>query len=209
MTVTTLIGMTIQWSCGIKQNKAMNIDEFLKVKGIDGPEKQYIQFDDAVNFLHRGLKYYLGENYKWLPEYNQIADWLKDNDGKGLLCLGDCGRGKTLICHNILKVYFSYYEMLNYLRFDAVDLGKNLEIIKEGCPTLVDDFGTEMPYSMYGMKRECFSEIVDHAEKTGQLLVLTTNLSIDQIIERYGQRTFDRLRAITRLVVFSGESMRK
>ena len=187
-------------------SEGMNLAEFLEYG--DDVERYYFNFEDAENFLHRGLKYYLGDKYKWLPEYDKIVEWLKDNDGKGLLCLGDCGRGKTLICKNILKVFFSKYMLMNYLRFDAVELGDNMEIIKEGCTTLIDDVGTELPYSLYGVKRECFSEIVDRAEKNGQLLVITTNLSTEGIIERYGKRTFDRLRAITVPVVFSGESLR-
>jgi DNA replication protein DnaC len=186
----------------------MDFNEFLDTKGIQLPERQYIHFEDAEDFLHRGLKYHVGDGYQWLPEYNRIVEWLKDNQGKGLLCFGDCGRGKTLICYHILNTFFSYYMRMNYLRFDAVDLGDNLDIIKEGCTTLIDDVGTELPYSSYGMKRECFSEIVDRAEKTGQLLIITTNLSLDNLIERYGKRTCDRLRSITIPVLFSGDSLR-
>ena len=98
---------------------------------------------------------------------------------------------------------------MNYLCYDAVDLGANLETIKDGCTTMIDDVGTELPYSLFGMKRESFSEIVDHAEKIGQLLIITTNLSVEKIVERYGKRTLDRLKAITTPVIFSGESLRK
>lgn len=188
-------------------NGAMNLGEFLE--NMERPERVLFNIEDSNNLLRRGLKYFLGDNYKWLPEYDEIADWMSDNDGRGLLCMGDCGRGKTLICYHILKPIFSCCLMMNYLRYDAVDIGANLDTIKDGCPTLIDDVGTELPYSLYGMKRESFAEIVDNAEKKGQLLVITTNLSAEKIIERYGKRTFDRLKAITKPVFFSGESLRK
>ena len=44
--------------------------------------------------------------------------------------------------------------------------------------------------------------------KKGKLLILTTNLSIDELREKYGERTVDRLRAITKTVLFTGESLR-
>lgn len=179
------------------------------MEGNEPNERIYFELEDAENILRRGLKYYVGDNYQWLPEYDEIVKWLSDNDGKGLLCLGDCGRGKSVICYQILKDIFGCCFRLNYLRYDAVDMGDNLAQIKESRIAMIDDVGTELPYSLYGVKRECFSEIVDRAEKDKNLLVITTNLSLEQIIERYGNRTFDRLRATTKPVLFAGDSLRK
>ena len=33
-------------------------------------------------------------SFQWLPEYDEIADWMSDTQGKGLLLMGSCGRGK-------------------------------------------------------------------------------------------------------------------
>ena len=46
------------------------------------------------------------------------------------------------------------------------------------------------------------------AEKRGKLLMLTTNLSLEEISQKYGERTMDRLVAITRRVKFEGNSLR-
>ena len=35
--------------------------------------------------------------YRHLPEYEQITDWMTDTDGRGLLLIGDCGRGKSIV----------------------------------------------------------------------------------------------------------------
>jgi DNA replication protein len=61
----------------------------------------------------------------------------------------------------------------------------------------------------YGEKRLAFPELVDEAEKKGKLLIVTTNLSIQELKEKYGERTVDRLRAITTPILFKGESLRK
>lgn len=50
---------------------------------------------------------------------------------------------------------------------------------------------------------------MDEAEKRGKMLMLTTNLSLDEISQKYGERTMDRLVAITRRVKFEGTSLRR
>lgn len=83
-----------------------------------------------------------------------------------------------------------------------------LDVVKQKHIIYVDDIGTENLSVKYGEKRLAFAELADEAEKKGKLLILTTNLSIDELREKYGERTIDRLRAITRTVLFSGESLR-
>lgn len=61
----------------------------------------------------------------------------------------------------------------------------------------------------YGEKRLSFAELVDEAEKKGKLLIISTNLSLSELQQKYGERTVDRLRAITTPVVFKGDSLRK
>ena len=62
------------------------------------PNTVEISIPDAKNILWSGIKYFTKEKARWLPEYEEIASWLTGNDGRGLLCFGNCGRGKTLIC---------------------------------------------------------------------------------------------------------------
>lgn len=49
---------------------------------------------------------------------------------------------------------------------------------------------------------------MDAAEKQGKLLLLTSNLSAAELMKKYGERTLDRLRALTKCVIFKGKSMR-
>lgn len=88
-------------------------------------------------------------------------------------------------------------------------MNANLDDVKQKHIIYVDDIGTESLSVKYGEKRLAFAELADETEKKGKLLIITTNLSIDELREKYGERTIDRLKAITRTVLFSGESLRK
>ena len=169
---------------------------------------------DADQVLMRGLVYFCGERAEWLAEYEEIAEWLTDNDGKGLMCIGDCGRGKTLITQKIIPLMFE-----NYVRLadgtrpaiachTALDLLDRFDEIAQNKSICIDDIGTEPDMKKYGVTHNYFSELVDLCERKEKLLICSTNLSRDELTDRYGIRTMDRLTAITRRVFFEGESLR-
>ncbi len=172
------------------------------------PDLVNISVTDAKKILWCGLKYFIGDKVQWLPEYDQVVTWLSDNKGKGLLCQGDYGRGKTLICGRVMPVLLNYYCQRLVFCYDAQQMNTNPEVIKQKHIIYLDDIGTESIRVNYGEKRMAFPELVDEAEKRGKLLIITTNLSKDEIKEKYGERTLDRLRAITTPVRFVGKSLR-
>lgn len=173
------------------------------------PNTVEISIPEAKNVLWAGIKYFVGENAKWLPEYEEVSRWLSHNEGRGILCFGNCGRGKTLICGKILPLLLNHYcgKVVNC--YDAQQMNADLDAVKQKHIICVDDVGTENLSVKYGEKRLAFAELADEAEKRGKLLLLTTNLSIDELREKYGERTIDRLRSITKSILFSGKSLRK
>ena len=172
------------------------------------PNTVNISIPDAKNVLWAGIKYFTGEKAQWLPEYLEIANWLTNNQGRGLLCFGNCGRGKTLICGKSLPLVLNHYCRKVVSCYDSQQMNAELDSVKQKHIIYVDDIGTENLSVKYGEKRLAFAELTDEAEKKGKLLILTTNLSIDELREKYGERTVDRLRAITKTVLFTGESLR-
>lgn len=172
------------------------------------PNLVNIAIPDAKNVLWRGLNYFTG-TAEWLPEYDAIADWLSGNNGRGLLCHGNCGRGKSLICWKILPLLLNHYCRKIISCYDAQQMNADIDAVKGKHIIYIDDVGTENMSVKYGEKRLAFCEIVDEAEKRGKLLILTTNLSLDEISKKYGERTMDRLVGITSLVKFQGNSLRK
>jgi len=194
----------------------VNIDDIIgsgggriwdEMKPVD--DKVYIKTPGARSILARGIKHFVGSDAVWLPEYDKVAEWLEDNQGRGLLCTGNCGRGKSVICSNVLPIVFQHWHHKIMNTVTATDLNTCYDEFAKYKIISVDDVGIEPVASVYGEKHSYFTELVDIAEKKDKLLVITSNLTINELLERYGDRTLDRLRAITNVVVFSGDSLRK
>lgn len=175
------------------------------------PKKVSIHIDNAKLLLCNGLKYYCGEGAVWQQEYEEVAEWLTDNKGRGLWLCGECGRGKTLIGAKILPVLFNFYHFPRKIitLYDAKDMNNVYNDIVKKHIIYIDDVGKESVEVNYGNRNLRFPDIVDEAEKKGKLLMFSTNLSQEKMVEKYGERTVDRLRAITKKIVFRGKSLRK
>lgn len=191
----------------------VGLDEIIEqqVKSGFAPEDNriFIETPDARNVLMRGITHFCGKDAQWLPEYESMALWLSNNNGRGLLCYGNCGRGKTLITQRILPIIFRYWHGLALNTITATELSERFNEISGYKIISVDDIGTEDIANRYGEKHDYFRELVDLAERKQKLLIVSTNLELKQIAERYGERTIDRLRALTTTILFKGTSLRK
>lgn len=166
-----------------------------------------IRVPNPKKILMEGLYHYLGGVPEWLPEYDHIVDWLSDNKRKGLLAVGDPGRGKTRICMDVIPDILQDAG-IECFRVSSYAMSRNFEDMLNASALMVDDAEVEDKASFYGERRELFMEIVDHSERNGILLIVTTNMTLDELTQRYGFRIIDRLRQITLPVVFKGESLR-
>lgn len=170
--------------------------------------RTYLKVEDARRKLWYHLRCTLGEQAVWTPDYEAVCQWLSDNEGKGLLLYGNCGRGKSIIAMHCLPRIF-YVEQGKVLNtFAAIDLLTQYDSIKEYKNIVIDDIGTEPDGREYGVGHNYVSELVDLAERKQKMLVLTTNLTYDELLQRYGTRTMDRLHALCRRVLFKGNSLR-
>lgn len=159
--------------------------------GFKGDAKVRWTLQDADVLLMRGLAYTIGPKAQWLPEYDAVADWLSDNQGKGLMCIGDCGRGKTVITRDILSVLFAKtirvrfqdgttgHPVYNY--FLAKELKSRWAEVERCKIVCVDDVGTEAIAKVYGETHNYFSELVDLCNDRDKLLICSTNLSQEQL----------------------------
>lgn len=165
----------------------------------------------AYDLIVEGLRAYckaLGVEPKWHDGYDSIVEWLRDSKGKGLLVYGDQGCGKSLLCANVIyKIIKHDYNSCSY--YDAYQLAHiGTEDLSMYSFTCIDDVGVEEDYNQYGTKRSIFREVVNYAEQHGTVLILTSNLTLKQLEEKYGSRTVDRLRALVKPVIIKGASMR-
>ncbi|MEG1644021.1 MAG: hypothetical protein RR293_07760 [Bacteroidales bacterium] len=176
-------------------------------------EKRYILISvpDAMNVLTRGFKYFLAKEnkpYKYNPAYKEIAEWLSDNKGKGLIMEGECGLGKSLLGKLILPTILFHYCNKIVGVYDTNFLNANIDEVLKECIISLDDIGTEDVSVNYGNRRLAFAELMDEAEKTGKLVIISTNLTADEIASKYGERVRDRIRACCKRVTFKGKSNR-
>lgn len=162
-------------------------------------------------------------NYRHLPEYERVIDWMTDTKDVGLLLMGDCGRGKSIILSGVLPVLFRmknriirpvhaqdmYKEIPNQ---NYVGYGQrpetNLDFLLRTHFPVIDELGIEGLQNDYGEKCEGFNLVMNAAERYHRPLFITTNLTEEQIFNRYGERTLDRLGYLCRVIRFEGRSLR-
>jgi DNA replication protein DnaC len=149
-----------------------------------------------------------GRTYIKQPEYEKVVSWIADNEDKGLLLMGDCGRGKSYIARYVIPAIYSKKHGKIFKVADATEINDSIDTLKKTKFLVIDDLGNEYNYNVYGQKRNPIDEIVDSAERYGNILIITTNLTIKDLSERYGERVMSRLKKLTRVVAFQGEDLR-
>ena len=167
-----------------------------------------ISIDGARDIMMRGLRHFIGDSAQWLPEYEQVADWLEDNQGKGLLCYGHCGRGKTMLTAKVIPCIIHRWARKTVMCRTAYEAGLQFEQVMGMKLLCIDDVGTEGIVNVYGNKIYALPTIVNEAERKGNLLLLSTNMTFDEIRAKYGIRTADRITGLCKAVRFRGESLR-
>lgn len=173
------------------------------------PDKVQISVPNAETHLKGGLNYFCGDDARWNADYDKIAQWLTDNKGKGLMLVGGCGVGKTLIGMRIIPLLLNHYYRKIITICTANELNKSPDDFIRSHIIYIDDVGTEDVSNIYGNKRVPFAELVDLAERDGKLLMFSTNLDDEHLKAKYGDRVVDRLHAIVKKVTIKGKSNRK
>lgn len=173
------------------------------------PSGVQIKIPDARRQLANGLKFFCGDKARWNSGYDKIASWLSDNKTKGLMLVGDCGLGKSLIGMRIIPLLLNHYCQRVVTVCTVAELNKAPDEIMAHHIIYVDDVGTEDVSNNYGNRRIPFAELVDATERDGKLLMFSTNLNDTLIEQKYGKRAFDRLHAVVRKITITGQSMRK
>lgn len=165
---------------------------------------------DALGFLVQSDGFGSRRQAEWSEHnYRPVVRWMECNKGRGLLLIGPCGLGKTLIAKYILPFLIRDTCGKFMHVYSVQELNSRPDEVLSHHLVCVDDVGTEQTANIYGNRRVPFMELCDEAEKRGMLLVCTSNLTVPEFVAKYGERTVDRLRAVTTVVPFSGKSLRK
>ena len=191
--------------------------DYLQQHGYDSRRDPFhVAIPNARRRMEEGLRYFVKDHAQWIPGYDRVSSWLTDNKGRGLLCVGAPGLGKTLLCTKVLPVILGNGGR-PITSVNASELHDRIDELKNERILIIDDLGKE-PRKHFGNTDNSFFELCNHAEQTGNLLIITTNLSTtpctdpiypDSIQNRYGIEVLDRLKVITSVAIFTGKSLRR
>ena len=122
---------------------------------------------------------------------------------KGLLIQGGIGSGKTSTL-KLIQLWtpnsdrFMYNPCQNVVSDYNAGGDEIMELYKKHKERMFDDLGTERIGKYYGNNVETMQEIImaryDLYRYQGIKTHITTNLNNEQILERYGERAYDRLK---------------
>lgn len=176
----------------------------------------------------RNCKMDAGDDY--LAKVRSVAEWSADGYGRvGLLLYGNVGTGKTTMMYALCRVinYFvrpeynelviddDYKKAINIVRAkDVVDTYQNDRgLYDRMCKVsllAIDEFGIEaIDVKSYGNSNEPIIDLLSMRYDRRLCTVISSNLDLAEIRNRYGIRLQDRFVEMFKMVAFNGKSYRK
>jgi DNA replication protein DnaC len=164
------------------------------------------------------MKRYENVKYEDVPENIRKLFEEMPKTKKGLYIHGNVGVGKTHIIYSLKKHeklgrYLSIFNMTNILRRMRDDFSREAyerehiesRIIEQEGIVAIDDVGSE---KISDWVRETFYYIVNERYNRMRPMIFTSNLSIDDLEERVGDRTASRIVEMCEIVELTGSDRR-
>lgn len=148
------------------------------------------------------------KKFIFLPEYEEVIKWMTDTKGKGLFLMGDCGRGKSTIITGVIPILYYIFFKKIVKPVQAEEIPDKIEHLILSKYIAIDDLGVEPKISNFGNPYEGFNKIIGIAESKINPLFVSTNLTDNEILNRYGERTMDRICRLCKVIKFKGDSLR-
>lgn len=139
--------------------------------------------------------------------FEKISHWCETfgtSKYKNLLLTGTTGVGKTylvesicnkLLSKNISVMFLTAFALNNlFLKFHTTFDSSKSSILEQvlGCDVLIiDDLGSEPKYK--NVTEEYMYLVTNERLSKNQSTIITTNLGLEGVLSRYGERTFSRL----------------
>lgn len=158
----------------------------------------------------------------------QVARWLIEADGKpGLMLMGLCGNGKTTLMRSLARLIEYVTEAtVGYSKRTTVTMLPAKEIARM-CAAAdkerkefkelfslgmlgIDDLGEEPKEIMsYGMIYTPLIDLLCERYDRQLTTIITTNLTQEQLSEKYGPRVYDRFKEMLSIITFTNPSYRQ
>lgn len=148
--------------------------------------------------------------------YDSFGNYIEGKESgldknKGVFIRGVVGSGKTIMFKMAQRFSFNFRSimMLNVDRvIGNIEAGEKYDkyLYNEWC---FDDLGTEQKANQYGKGVEVFKRIIeeryDSWKFNGLITHFTSNLSNEEIMERYGERAYDRLKEMCNVIKYPND----
>lgn len=196
---------------------------------------QRLNAEQKMQIITAYYKQQVGDNFMETIMYKEaeskIKNWLSGiySPKNWLILIGSCGLGKTIWAKSICQAFNSLnrndrftfdpikcngWKMISALNLsEIISEYESFDVVCRRHKVFIDDLGTEPEtQNIFGTKRNAVMEILSYRYEHNLPTILSTNLTIkptNQIVERYGERIFDRLKEKAVLIPFVGESFRK
>lgn len=156
---------------------------------------------------------------------DQLIQYMIDNkdNNKGIIIVGNYGVGKTLITEHLTYSNYNKPGRVNKIiwniglkvadrSLDRITALTNDHYFKETM-YLIDDVGSEEIVKDYGIEfnyvKEYIYEAYDNYTKGRKnKLVMTSNLNINQLTERYGDRVISRINEFCDIILLEDTDLR-
>lgn len=166
------------------------------------------------------LDYYSGDDYKIMKKHYEKAKDFAENFGKhneNIIMSGDTGLGKThlslAIANEIMKKGYSviYDSSINILHkiemehFGRDKINDTLSLVNNVDLLILDDLGTEYSTPFYV---STVYNIINTRLNMSKSTIISTNLSAEEIKNRYSERVKSRLVTMYIAMQFKGKDVR-
>ena len=141
---------------------------------------------------------------------NRVARWLFSSQERGLIMMGSMGNGKSTMLHVINRLFKSTSTF-----GDAQDIFEHFKRSQgsmrywEEPLLLIDDMGIEpVRCLVYGEEYYPISRLLLHRYDKQLTTIIATNLGIEDIERRYGDRVVDRMKETFSVITYEHKSYR-
>lgn len=196
----------------VEEKAVIDIDSIIKSIPVAINEREELRlklecsFEKMKELFCAYMRSYICD-FRYIADYDNFVNYMIDNKGRGLIICGQYGLGKSIFLNKVYPQFIHDFfgKSIKTRIYSAYNMNKNISEILQGKFAIIDDIGAEGKYMFYGNEVEGFSMLIDNSEKNNTLLFASSNLSIEELKKRYGDRTFDRLKKVCSYITMNNK----